>query len=271
MKLLPMLAESIDVDSAAPYLDNDSWGTQRKADGIRVLIEVDPANAALQVWGRNGQQSRLPNGAMVQFAQFPARATFDGEVVGAQTLLFDLPILSDGVRLDTRFEQRHAVLEAMFDKGMFGGDVQLLPFVRGARLKTEFLAAMQSAHAEGVMFRHIAGQYRSGKRSPDLLKCKFVKEADCIVSDTWVDGKEAVELSLVNAGDQLVTVGKASMIGKSPKPQIGQVWEVRFLYCVDPQAPRLYQPRLMRIRSDKTMLECRLTQLDHCFTNKVLH
>jgi hypothetical protein len=65
-------------------------------------------------------------------------------------------------------------------------------------------------------------------------------------------------------------VGSASAIGKKPKPEKLQVWEVRFLYVVDQDRPRLYQPRLMRLRTDKEIQECLVDQIANAFTDKNL-
>jgi hypothetical protein len=158
--------------------------------------------------------------------------------------------------------------------------VVVLPVHTGGDVKVALVSAAEKEQREGVMLRHVSAPYRSGGRSSQLLKCKFTKECDAIVIDTNTNGHENVELALLDPElkfpsapgypEGILPVGSASAIGKRPRPQKLDVWEVRYLYCVDPQAPRLYQPRLMQKRTDKGIEECLVDQLANSFTDKTL-
>lgn len=274
MNLRPMLAESIALDQLPEYVRNPEWVAQFKADGHRLLITVE--EGAVTALGRNGQAkvSGLSHKLLGQFEAFDKGFwVFDGELIGSQLILFDIVHAGQYVDPKTPFGERYKVLETLY-RDVWQPDpkvIGLLPVARTPDEKLKLVRQAENEQREGVMLRHVNGTYRSGARSSHLLKCKFTKEADCIVSALGVDGHDNVELALLDpAGDRVVRVGRASAIGKRPKPQVGDVWEVRFLYVVDPQAPRLYQPRLVRKRTDKDMSECLFGQLEHCYTDKDL-
>jgi hypothetical protein len=96
------------------------------------------------------------------------------------------------------------------------------------------------------------------------LKAKFVVTADVIVLAVGDDGKESCTLGMVD-GNTVVEIGRCSLIGK-PYVKPGDIIEVAYLYANNCKAPRLYQPRLYRVRDDKTPPECTIDQLK--FTNK---
>ena len=76
-------------------------------------------------------------------------------------------------------------------------------------------------------------------------------------------------LGVYNDAGELVEIGQVSTIGKGDV-NAGDVIEVRFMGVTDPTAPRLYQPRIMRKRTDKSAAECSDTQLAHAWMNKTI-
>lgn len=265
-----MLAESRDVSDLPAYIADINWWMQWKADGHRFLIEV--TDGKVEVWNRQG----MPKSSMmshVVLGEFEVFSTghwlFDGELVGKRLLLFDLPVASTLITPTTPFDERYFALHTLMGEWN-PTNVVLLTCAETAAEKEEMVKLALDQQREGVMLRHRLGVYRTG-RSQHLLKVKFTKECDAIVTATGVDGHNNVVLSLLDPdNDKVVEVGQASANGKKPVPTVGDVWEVKFLYVVDRAAPRLYQPRLMRKRIDKGYEECLLAQLDHAFTDKEL-
>lgn len=119
---------------------------------------------------------------------------------------------------------------------------------------------------EGVILKRADSRYDRGNRSPNWLKAKFVVTAEVVVLAVRDDGKESASLGMVS-GSKVIEVGRCSLIGK-PNVIPGDVVEVRYLYALNPARPRLYQPTLLRVRTDKSVEECTLDQLR--FTNKTV-
>ena len=281
--LRPMLAESITLADLPKYIRDDQWVAQLKADGHRLLIYVDEGNVS--ALGRNGQpkMSGLSHKLLSQFEVFDKGTwVFDGELIGSDLVLFDLVHAASKCGPTTPFSERYFVLKTLY-QDVWQPDpsvVTLLPIHAGADNKLALVRSAEQEQREGVMLRHVTGQYRNGGRSSHLLKCKFTKEADCIIYDTNTNGHENVELVLLDPDGKfpaqagypagILPVGSASAIGKKPKPEKLDVWEVRYLYVVDQDRPRLYQPRLMRKRTDKDLPECVVDQIANAFTDKNL-
>jgi ATP dependent DNA ligase domain len=283
MTLRPMLAESITLADLPKYIRDDQWIGQLKADGHRLLVCVEDGQVA--ALGRNGQakMSGLSHKLLSQFEVFDkGKWVFDGELIGSQLVLFDLVYAAGYCTPTTPFKERYQVLKTLY-QDVWKPDVDaivLLPIHTGADGKLALVQSAEQEQREGVMLRHVTGQYRSGGRSSHLLKAKFTKEADCIIYDTNTNGHENVELVLLDPEGKfppasgyptgILPVGSASAIGKKPKPEKLDVWEVRYLYVVDQDRPRLYQPRLMRKRTDKDLPECVVDQIANAFTDKNL-
>ena len=51
---------------------------------------------------------------------------------------------------------------------------------------------------------------------------------------------------------------------------VGDVVEVHYLYIVNPAAPRLFQPRILRSRTDIAPTECHLAQLANAATDRAV-
>lgn len=275
----PMLAESVHPTRVTPYIASLRWGMQLKADGKRTLITVDDSRVTCA--GRDGQNIILPTDIVQKLRQLPGHWQLDGELLpGGKLVLFDLVeqnVAQPHTTPKTRFQERYAALKvAATHLG-----ITYLPVAFTTEEKEEMFLQAQIEKREGVILRALDAPYVYGRRDGRwLVKCKFVKEADCHITALnvgeaakkhaggAVEPKDNCELTLYADDGAEVHVGKASTIGKKPEPQVGDVWEVLFLYVVNAHAPRLVQPRLVRKRKDKLPSECSIHQLDHCFTNK---
>lgn len=252
-----MLAESIELDAVEFYLADDSWACQQKLDGDRVL--VCSAGGEVTVLNREGEPRRngFPRKVVREFAAMPGEMWFDGELVDGVLWLFDLPKAGEVVVPNLPYSFRLDVLERFFEGWAPADCVRLLPTARGVAAKRALFDQVSASRGEGVMFKHVDGLYRSGRRSRQVLKAKFTKTCDVIVTGVRVEGRENCHYSVVD-GDRLVEVGSCGLQGK-PAVQVGDVIEVRYLYCSDDR--RLYQARMVRKRHDKSPLECTVDQL----------
>lgn len=265
----PMLATS--TSDLAGLLESDRYDAQLKLDGDRVVVEV--INGVVSALNRQGQP-KVKNVGADMLAPFrhltKGRWVFDGEVVGRTLWLFDMPAAGDYHDESAPWSVRSTHLNQVYDTLILDQDENSavgIVITYSGDTKGQLLEYAMDNDKEGVIFRDVDGAYESGKRSKVLWKYKFLNEADCIVG-SFVEGKDSVYLGVWDDNDEWVEVGQASTIGKSPAPQINDVWEVRFLYVVSAENPRMVQPRLMRKRTDKYVSECSLDQFASAVTDK---
>jgi ATP-dependent DNA ligase len=220
----------------------------------------------------------------------PGLIVFDGEIMNTpddpsthgQFHVFDVPYMRFGgvevVRSEDSWERRHVALDAPDLHDLFSNTpVKIVRTARGQADKRALLNAVRDNGGEGVMAKNVHGRYLPGARSDAALKLKFVKTADVIVtsvnrpdarhgsctfgvygpphqaSDSWW------VIATTPAGEKLflIPVGSTSLIGK-PEVQVGDVIEVAYLYRTD--SGQLYQPRMMRVRTDKASVDCDVSQ-----------
>lgn len=277
----PMLASVQSEEIVTRAMNDSSWMAQYKYDGDRVVIEV--TNGEIRVLNRQGLEKTKNVGVdhLLPFSALHAgRWVFDGEVVGRTLVLFDLITVSDGKQswIDERIEfgRRYLVLKIIAkalgiphaEKASPDEPVVIAPVAVSKNEKVLFLSNAISQQREGIILRHVCGPYESGRRSSTLIKHKLIKDADVIITDLHAT-KDSATLSVYGPDGQLVEVGAASTIGKGAVT-IGDVWVVTFLYVTDPLYPRLFQPRLVKMRSDKMATECTLDQFADAGTNKIV-
>ena len=268
--LQPMMADNAASNRTDFYLTSDDWWAERKMDGVRYMVHIDNGHVTA-LRGRNSTHTVLPPRLQQEFAAFKTGLwVFDGELVDGTLCLFDLPVAGTHVSLSTPYQIRRKALDVFFAKWAPGDSIQLVVCARTTDEKQALLDEMIAKDCEGVMFKKITGTYRPGKRTDTMLKHKFVKTVDAIVTRMNVDGKDNCAYGVFKDG-KIVEIGKSSIIGKRGDGlKVGDVIEVKYLYVVDPEKPRLVQPRLIQKRTDKTPFECLIAQLDGCFTNKAV-
>lgn len=279
----PMLASPITETEFDAMLTDDNMVVQYKYDGDRIVIVVDEGE--ITVLNRAGQvKTRGVSAALLApFTRLHrGRWVFDGEVVDRVVVLFDMIIAESKtdalswVGPGSPFEERFAVLRTVFshiiDNSATVHDNGVAHHV--ARTFQKFsgkLKALENARdeqREGLIVRDSHAPYEQARRSSALLKYKFTHTADLVVISRATD-KDSVTLGAYDDDGLLHEVGSASTIGKGAVGE-GQVWEVEFLYVLDPAHPRMVQPRLLRSRprTDKSAGECLLDQFATAGTDK---
>jgi ATP-dependent DNA ligase len=278
----------LEIEDFSRFAKDDRWVAEQKLDGDRCIITIRKSGGLVDVGfhGRNGEV--LKHSAAEQHFETLAEeltdiwtiahdVILDGELMPAtgEYWAFDLLELNGTSCMRRPFSERRQLLEAIlngFDRLEKDGRithlrrrVHLLPQSVGGAAKLALFAAVDAAGAEGLMVKRLDGTYHEGKRTADGLKVKFVKTADVIVTGRNVGdsggakggSKENAELAVFDAEGRLVPIGRCSMIGKIDA-QVGDVIEVKFLYLG--AGNRVYQPRLMRLRPDKSPNECLMDQ-----------
>ncbi|MBS1820065.1 MAG: DNA ligase D [Acidobacteria bacterium] len=231
--MLATLAEASLVDPTLVY--------EPKYDGIRAIAEVDAGGTQVRLWSRLGNEktSQFPeiaralsawarrrrepvvldgeivaldeHGEPAGFQQLQGRIHVkDGHVTEAPTALMLFDVLRVGAK-DLREQpltERRAVLEQLLKKGTS----PLLRVSTQVAGDGRALYADALAHGwEGLIAKHAASKYRSGKRSPDWRKLKIIQEQEFVVGG-WTEPRNArayfgALLLGVYEGDSLVYVG----------------------------------------------------------------
>lgn len=280
LPLRPMLAAVLPADALTETMASDEWVTQFKYDGDRVLVEV--LDGQIRVLNRQGE-AKTRNVSHSQLAPFTAlhrgRWVFDGEIVGRTLVIFDLVAaasadlswITDSDMFDTRYRTLLTIAEVM-DIPAAEVDptapVVLAPTASDPKTKARMLSDAVLQQREGLIVRRRTGPYEQGRRSTGLLKHKLIKDVDAVITELH-PGKQSASLAVFDDLGNPVRIGSVSTLGKGPV-SVGEVWVVTFLYVTDPDHPRLFQPRLIRQRLDKSAGECLLTQLVHAGTNRIV-
>jgi ATP-dependent DNA ligase len=244
-------------------------GGETKVDGERLLVHVEDGKVVPV--NRKGEPTSIPSRAIAEAFETLTTGVwaFDGELVAGVMHVFDLPRAGMAVTPDMPYSHRRAVLEQFMSKWNPGPCVQLLPSYTVEADKRDLLARVAAHGGEGIMLKDMRAPYVPGKRSDKVRKVKLWKSCEVIVTELSREGKDNVVMEMICPRRGRVEVGTASRIGKGPI-QAGDVLEVKFLYAVDRERPKLYQPSILRVRLDKTFDECTVDQLERCYTDKTV-
>lgn len=246
-----MLATEGSTWDLVKYVEDDNYWMEPKLDGHRVLISAQGRLVITQ--NRNGylsqHQERIEQ-VLRPYQSFVAPSKWDCEYVNGEIHVFDrisytLPSIPFTARREYLEKHIHHI-----------PPFRLVPCAKTHKEKAELTLSCLNQHAEGVIVKHKNGLYLGG-RSPAWIKIKFVLDADLIVTDVGVEGKENAVLGAVGDG-VIIEVGRASTWGKG-EINVGDVVTVRYLYVG--ARGKLVQPRIIRKRTDKLPAECTLDQL----------
>ena len=272
--LAPQLAKEATVQSLTALADDSDVVFEQKLDGHRVLLVSPGGDLPPIALTRNGQPYTRNLPRALQAFRFPegnglGDMVLDGELVGTTYWVFDMPKSAATKDTDPLHIRRFA-LEQTFEFFAQGCDaMKLVPQAQSRDEKRALAVKAAANNFEGLIVKRTESPYRWGGRTEEWLKVKFTTTADCIVMAVRDDGKDSVALGLVErlgapgVESKVVSVGRASLIGKEKYGEIkvGDVLEVRYLYTG--AGGRLYQPTILKKRTDKPMHECTVDQLRH--------
>jgi bifunctional non-homologous end joining protein LigD len=208
--IAPMLASLAD----AP-LDDPQLVYEPKYDGIRAIVEIGPngdvrlwsrlgnektqqfpeITAALQRWARRRKEPLVLDGEIVAldgngepagFQQLQGRIHLsEADAAAGRTALIAFDLLRDGHTdyRDRPLLERRAALEKIFART--GSPIlRISDQVRGDG-RALYQQALQRGW-EGLIAKHAASLYKSGKRTPDWRKLKLVHEQEFVVGG-WTE------------------------------------------------------------------------------------
>lgn len=243
-------------------LSDDHWSLQQKFDGHRVIVDLRLG----QVFNRQGLRYEHEDKVLsLDLPDLPI--IFDAEFMSQSGTLQVFDVLGLLETMDTisttPYQSRYEFLSKFFEK-VGNSDAKLVPTFLTTEEKTDAFHAIRKAGGEGVVFRYIyANNYSYGV---NVVKHKFIKDVDCKVLATGLDGKSNLELGMYD-GNKYVSVGKCSALtGDGPRVKVGDVVTVQVLYST--KDGRLFHPTLPAIRTDKLPEECGTDQLEEVKTNK---
>lgn len=235
-------------------LNDDDYVMSQKHDGHRVIISTAPVSA----YSKHGERRDIPRRLARAMETVDRHYVFDGELIGSSYLVFDLIEIPQGDIRTRSWEVRQTLLEAIAPA--LPAPVRRVLQFDSPLDKREIFDKCVKSGVEGVIFAKRHAIYRGGKKNRNLLKYKFIKQVDCVVTDKGLDGKDNLELSVYDEDGTLVEVGRVSALqGDGPKVQINDVVTINCLYAT--KDLRVFHPNTPRIRTDKPATDCTIDQL----------
>lgn len=244
------------MDISELLVDN-RWVAQQKYDGTRVLLHLGTGDALtrkgtpLKFAAANQHLDSIRADLKRVGLLGNQNVYLDGEMIveSGTYYLFDV---FDPTDPTMTYQDRLAWLHSI---NLDGTNIKIVATWWGDS-KIKALSLLRNAGVEGMMLKQIDSVYEVGARVKSCHKFKFVKSADVIVTETKTSPMSA-SFAVYGHDGKLVPVGACSMIGK-PHVERGDVIEVNYLFWT---GTNLYQPRMMRKRTDKAARDCHLDQL----------
>lgn len=261
--IAPMLAEVLNDSIRLDEIVRDNaYAIEQKFDGHRIMLHCGK-DGKLRVTGRHGRLSqhhwRLQD--EIWTANLEAlkgrSVVLDAELIGDRAYIFDAPYIEGLIQPSSPFVERRTALEILYEMAGFNSSFRLVANARTEGDKAHLVMQCILQKAEGVIIKRLDAPYISG-RTDAMLKYKFTKTVDAIITDMHTEGKNNATLSVYRDGE-LVEIGRCSLHGKEPV-EIGQVAEIEYLYFSDDG--RLVQPVFRFTRDDKASEECTYDQLE---------
>lgn len=280
---LAMTYTDVNVDQIDNLIMDPNVVFEQKFDGtfVMAVIKTDEPIRFLQRGGKvlahtaaTQHLDRLRPTLQAMVGSTPGELVVCGELIvsSGEYILFDVPYARFGglevVRPSDPYYRRRTWLQAVDVAELVKDSKVLISLVAETRRQKFDLAnAVRDKGGEGLMAKNAMHLYEPGKRSKSAVKLKFIKTADVVVTavdrpdakhgsfklGAWTVPRDIVHASTV----KLIDVGGASAIGKDETIQVGDVVEVTYLYWT---GQSLYQPRVMRKRTDKIASECTVDQ-----------
>jgi len=250
----PQLLNELTEKEAVAYINDSEYCMQEKYDGKRRGIEVTPnaGNPVIRGANKKGFEVALTNEVIGACAKIPFPQILDGEDMGDRIMIFD-----DIRAGELPYMDRYIIIKAHLKDNPI---LQVVETAWTTEEKREMYNRLKSERAEGVVFKNMNATYTPGRPASggDQFKCKFYDEASCMVASVS-DVKSSIGLSVLDASGEPVLVGNATVYPNSPKVEVGDIVEIKYLYYNE--GGSLYQPVLKEVRDDVDADECTLAKL----------
>lgn len=254
------------LESVEWILSQDDMAISQKLDGRRLMIaRGDDGVIGIS---RDGGDAATPEHLVEAFTRVKSGWVFDGEYLDGIYHVFDVLRMPDGSLCTISWKERQSILHTVLAE--FDDRVKVVHQIYGF-LKEEYIEQLENNRAEGIVAARMDGIYRYGLRSNNIGKYKFIKDADCIITEMGRGGSDNLVLSLYDDSGNLCEIGKVSALtgdGKHHTFSLGEVVQVEFLYVT--QDLKLYQPVKPKLRLDKSATECTMDQILPFVTSKAV-
>lgn len=240
---LPQLLNPI--EDPEPYLADPAFVAQEKFDGHRRLIQK--TGSTVVGINRKGLTVALPAGLVAMVEGLPGDFLVDGELVGEEYHVFDLP----GAQPLSERLKRLASL--------WGALPGLAFTARTEAQKRKLLADVKAARGEGIVLKRLDAPCKPGRpeSGEPPFKLKFTQTASVIVLGA-TRGKSSVEMAVLDGGVRR-SVGFVTIAANQEIPPVDAIIEVRYLYAR--AGGSLIQPKFLGVRDDIDEQDCTASQL----------
>lgn len=247
--ILPQLLNPI--EDVEEYINDDEWIAQPKYDGERRLLIS--SEVAVMGLNKKGTEVSLPNSIVKSITNI---CILDGEIIGNIIYVYDILSIDNRDLKTNSCESRIAMLESL----EFGEGIKVVETAYTKEEKRKLFERLKVENKEGIVFKKKNSPYTHGRPSSfgNQLKYKFYKSSTFIVANQ-TKGKRSVGLELVSNEGKRVPIGKVTIPVSYNIPNIGDLVEVRYLYCF--RGGCVYQPIYLGKRNDSDITDATMNQL----------
>jgi ATP-dependent DNA ligase len=246
---------------------DSNWVWQEKHNGDRRLVEKQ-GDRIVDYNRHAGRGKGLSPNVIAALKRHPLHQfVIDCEFTGHEDKLHvfdalhlgDYNIVNDKYR--TRLEYLHAALDG------FHADIVPIQSVFTPETKVALFERLQKERAEGFVMKDLRAPYRQSNPSGTLrfnYRYKFIKTLDAVViGDTQERDDKGMLKNSVRLGVYMPNGFLKDICGATKKSSYvlkpGDVVELTYLYGTGTYD--VVQPRINRLRDDKSALECTIDQI----------
>jgi bifunctional non-homologous end joining protein LigD len=251
------LLNPVEPDEVNRLLASRRYCLQEKHDGRRLMVRKQ--GDTITGINRRGLVVAIPDPIREAVEHIPFDVLIDGEAVGDKLQAFDLLEVKGTCLRKRRYIDRFSSLIMVIPPGFDA--LRWVSTSVDPDDKIEICEELRATNREGVVFKDMDAPYSPGRPNSGgpQLKFKFVESASFVV--TGINTKRSVTLGLYD-GDKLVPAGNVTIPPNHAIPQMGNVADVKYLYCFK-ESVSIYQPVYLGVRTDIPASECVVEQLKY--------
>jgi bifunctional non-homologous end joining protein LigD len=249
--LAPQLSNPIEEAEVERYLKDDRWMMQEKEDGVRCIVRK--IGSKVEGINRRGLVVNLPDPIVDTVKGLLSDITLDGERVGDVYGVFDILTLNGTDRRGDPAEKRFLGVQSIVQNKLSSTNVHTVAAAFTEAEKRQLYSALKKAKAEGVVFKRKDSKYVPGRPNSGGNHIKFKFCAMGTFQVCTINAKRSVALQAITFTGLKVAIGNVTIPPNKEIPAVGQLVEIRYLYCR--KGGSLYQPFYLGVRDDKTEID----------------
>lgn len=248
-------------------LSDPNWAWQEKENGDRRLVER--GGERVVDYNRHAERGKgLSPNVVAALKKHPLHQfVIDGEFVTHvnKYFVFDALHLGDHNIVNERYRTRLDYIHAAFDG--FHPDIVVIPSAFTPEDKVALFERLQKERGEGFVMKDLRAPYRPSNKQGTLrfnYRYKFVKTLDAVViGDTKERDDKGMLKNSVRLGLFMPNGFLKDICGATKKSSYvlkpGDVVELAYLYGTG--TLDVVQPRILKLRDDKSAQECTIDQI----------